>query len=71
MSKTFEPLPNREPALHWDRRRLACTKRAARKSNEAGETPAVPVKSIRKNRINFVWVPLSNTFAPRLVWSGL
>ena len=40
MKRSFVNLP-------WDRKRLACTKREARKPNEAGETPAVPGKSIR------------------------
>src|SRR5688572_8700391 len=42
-----ESCPKFADALPWDRRRLACTKREARKTNEAAETPAVPGKSIR------------------------
>jgi hypothetical protein len=34
--------------LAWDRRRLACTEREARKTCDAGETPAVPGESTRK-----------------------
>src|SRR5688500_15598042 len=30
---------NHEHALSWDRRRLACTERKARKTSDAGETP--------------------------------
>ncbi|HSK65021.1 MAG TPA: VWA domain-containing protein [Pyrinomonadaceae bacterium] len=41
-----------EYALYRDRRHLACTKREARKTSEAGETPAVPGKSNRKLRHN-------------------
>jgi hypothetical protein len=37
-----------ELAPAWDRRRLACTKREARKASDAGETPAVPGRSIRE-----------------------
>ncbi|HEX6284020.1 MAG TPA: hypothetical protein VFZ71_04070 [Pyrinomonadaceae bacterium] len=38
-----------EPALSRDRRRLACSEREARNTSTAGETPAVPGKSIRKS----------------------
>ena len=40
-------------ALVWDRRRLACTEREARKTSVAGETPAVPGKSIRKTEHDY------------------
>jgi hypothetical protein len=30
----------------WDRRSPACTKREARKTTEAGETPAIPGKRV-------------------------
>lgn len=38
-----------EHGLFGDRRQLTCTERAARKTSAAGETPAVPGKSIRKS----------------------
>ncbi|HSK65121.1 MAG TPA: hypothetical protein VK893_14810, partial [Pyrinomonadaceae bacterium] len=45
----MDSVPSSAHALDWDRRRLACTEREARKPSEAGETPAVPGKSIRKD----------------------
>ncbi|HEX6283529.1 MAG TPA: arginine deiminase family protein [Pyrinomonadaceae bacterium] len=42
-----------EDAFSRDRGRLACTEREARKTSVAGETPAVPGKSIRKTEHDY------------------
>jgi hypothetical protein len=49
LSKKMCSVLTYEHPLSWDRRRLACTEREARKTSDAGETPAVPGKSIRKS----------------------